>query len=702
MKKILLIMVLLLVSSAYSVIETTDNFFGQTNPFNITFAGQGNFTYHLEIPRYADIQNITLRLTGLLSELIAPINVLFENNEITGNTQAISGNTQYAQTFTIGTTKPDNNYNITRIDLNLWRFREPVNNITVAIQLMNVSNSKPDGVNLTQISFNGTELVTDLVVGEDYNNWVTLYVPTITLNASTSYALVFSGNNLGDGGHYVAVISTVANSYNGGSLYRSTDGGNSWSAYTSGDVAFRLYGNATVQNVSETTLNISNYENEWDYSGEFVTSQNVSLNITRLNDILTENCSCYDCVKDDANCRIPFNYYSNSSGVLNVEILNSSYEFGVDNCSSYSYPILNFSFFDENNLGNIFVNASGLVTANFFDDGQANMTIQTNNIDSLQICRNTNITYPFYADVYIQDTGNGGLTQRYYLNNESVTDALRYWNIYNFNTPDSTLSDLKITIRDISTYNYMTDITAHLQRFYLGENIWRTVQMDKSGDYGLVFFNIYEEDTDYRLIYKDNSNNILKTTQSLKFVCTAGVCDLTQQLNPYSATTPSTDPRLVWGYNNDTGIINITWDVATGDSTTIRSIVTKETITGTLNICDTTSTGAAGIISCNVSGYSGTIILQVLQGTESHTTAYLDTSTDQLSNMIPTLDGALWTFAIMVTIIMFGLFSPVGVVITTIIGLVLISYMGIFSPITVTVVIIAAVLGIAIGIKVRT
>lgn len=224
--------------------------------------------------------------------------------------------------------------------------------------------------------------------------------------------------------------------------------------------------------------------------------------------------------------------------------------------------------------------------------------------------------------------------------------------------------------------------------------------MDESGDYGLVFFNIYEEDTDYRLVYMDRSNNVLLTTTSMKFSCTSGICDLTQKLTPYSATTASTTLGHSITYNNQSRIINFSWSTAT-DSTT-RAIVTRETTTGTTTLCDSSQTGTSGNIYCNTTGYSGLFVATVQKDGVIKGTSYFTAPDTKLFNFVDKAEGAIWSFAIMVTVMGFGLFSPVGVIIAALFGLLVIYFMGLMSAITITFIIIAAVLGIAIGIKVRT
>lgn len=56
----------------------------------------------------------------------------------------------------------------------------------------------------------------------------------------------------------------------------------------------------------------------WTYTGEFNSTQNVSVNVTVLNNILDSECNCSGCVKTTDNCLIPFVYGCDSNNTMTV------------------------------------------------------------------------------------------------------------------------------------------------------------------------------------------------------------------------------------------------------------------------------------------------------------------------------------------------------------------------------------------------
>lgn len=389
-------------------------------------------------------------------------------------------------------------------------------------------------------------------------------------------------------------------------------------------------------------------------------------------------------------------------------------------------------------------NPTGAITINFTSAGETNYSF----------CLQYNNT--IYSDIYIKYGAR--FTHRYYLINESLSNVAKNFSLYNFipiesatstttsstypattsttttvvnitdaggnytSTSTSTtggytvnattpitqalsISGLKITARNAANYNYKTNIIGKLQRWYVGENVWRTVQMDKSGDYGLLYYDIKEKDIDYRFIFVNEDDCILKTTSNLKFVCTNLICDVTYLLGDCSSTL-SDNFSVTVTYSNETGNITTSWDDPAGGTTVVHTTTTRETLTGTMTICDTTISGASGAYSCGITGYTGTFMTSVTSTTNGVTnnkiTVYTESAGTKIMNLISSGEGALWSFGIMLTVAMFGVFSPVGAVITCIIGLIMLFYLGLFSPITMSLTIVAAVLGIVIGLLVKT
>lgn len=397
--------------------------------------------------------------------------------------------------------------------------------------------------------------------------------------------------------------------------------------------------------------------------------------------------------------------YNQTDGSIINFALNGTHEvfnYSVFNCTSGN-KTLNLNFFNEN------VPANSLITTAEVDldywisdkDNAREFLYKFTGGSSYSICIEPSIT--LYMDLYVQYSTTSGFTHRYYLFNQTISNVTQNISMYNFNTTTG-VSDLKITARNIKTYNALDQIVGKLQRNYLSEGVWRTVQMDLSGDYGTIFFNVLEENTDYRLLYYDTNNNLLKQTETLKFVCVDGICDLTQLINPDVSVATTSAIVVSSVLDNSTNILSVTWTDPQANNNKVEVRVTKETLTGTSVICDVFQTGSSGSVNCDLSGFTDDVLLTVLTSHSPYTpikSAWISLGKNKLSSMISLREGSFWTFGFMITSVAFGLFSPVGAIIAGLIGLIGIFFLGIFNPITTTFIIISAAMGVAIGIKVR-
>jgi hypothetical protein len=395
---------------------------------------------------------------------------------------------------------------------------------------------------------------------------------------------------------------------------------------------------------------------------------------------------------------VTLNYTGIAKGINNLFIDQAI----ATNCTSGNIS-MTFNIYDEDQPTTRLV-ADAEVEFNYWkaEDPSyvSNFTVYFSGANNYSICLSNNVS-TLLTDLYIKYNTTGGFTHRYILVNNTLSAmAPQTLSIYNF--ADSTgVTDLRITARYNSDYKYYPNVIAKLQKQYVSEGVWRTVQMDKSGDFGLLFFNIREEDNDYKIIFTDMQNNILKTTDSMKFSCTSGICDLTVLLDPFSATAGTSGLSTSYTFNKDTNMVSVAWTDSLAGTNTVELLAKQYTATGTAYLCNETQVGSSGSMSCDLAGRSGAVTLQIKGNGATLINEILDVTSVKLGVLLGNTEGALWAVILMVTCVMFGIFSVVGAVIAMMISLVVIYLLGIFTPITVTFLIIAAVIGIWIGFKVR-
>lgn len=375
----------------------------------------------------------------------------------------------------------------------------------------------------------------------------------------------------------------------------------------------------------------------------------------------------------------------------------------LDGCSATSTQVLRFANYIEPFL-NTAQNVSYEINIKYWlttPSVYKNYSAEVTNVQNITLCATKNM----YADVYVQYKATDGFTHRWLLYNQSiVTASMLTQKIYNYNYTTG-VSTLRITARDQDSFSYFKDAVVTLQHYYPSLNQWTSVQMGETDDYGFVFFNILEKGTDYRLIFKDKSNNLLKITETLTFSCDSSVCSILALLTPYSATTGANNVSVSYSYSNITNILTISW--TSGLDVSLTAAVSKETGKGTTSICNYyTSSTTSGSTTCNLSGYSGLVYLQInstYSGQEIlNFGTFIDVGTQKLYRFIDKEEGAFYAFAIMCIVVGFGIWSPVAVVISALFGLIVIYFLGLVSAVSFTLLSIAIVMGIIISLKLRT
>jgi len=467
-----------------------------------------------------------------------------------------------------------------------------------------------------------------------------------------------------------------------------------------------------VFDISTTTINLT-----INTSSSFVNSTSASLywnntlqTVTKTSgtdyDFYTSNVTIPEV---NTNENVTFYWDYNIIGDNNNESGNLTYnqsilKLDITDCSS-GIETLNMTIYDEDSPtsklitgveidGTIWTNSSGAVKDVNFDLSGSNSYVLciTPNDSSVQ------------TDMYIKYTTSNGFTHRYYLVNHTLSNVTTYLSMYNFNNI-SGVSNLKLTARDKLTYNYYSNVIGKLQRLYVSEGVWRTVQMDESGDYGQLFYNIIEENTDYRIIFMDRDNNILEQTETMKFVCDGGSCEIIYLLTPYSESTIGDNISITQTFNNATMIYNITWSDPAGDNLKFKTIVNWQRMDGMITVCNQTTQAASGSQICNLTGYDGTFLVRVHTSKSPWTyqsAEWLTIKPGLIGDVVGYREGLFWTFAICLTIVMIGLFSPVGAMVALILGLIITFFMGFVNVITVTMLLVVGILTIFVGVKLRT
>lgn len=380
----------------------------------------------------------------------------------------------------------------------------------------------------------------------------------------------------------------------------------------------------------------------------------------------------------------------------------------IDNCTTGTYAFLNFSNWYEsdvtNQLNSTFEFSGDLYYTNPEVTATFNFSLPSA-MNHLVCVSPANATLNINA--YLKYYTASGFTHRYYLINDSLTSSQMYEiKTYNFNTTADT-STARVTTRVKSSYDYYREVYAKLQRYYVGENVWRTVQMDKSDEYGLLTFDVIEKSVDYRILFYEATGYLLKQSEVMKFSCDYGVCALTAVLSPYTAASEYNNISVRTSFDNTTNVYSIVWSDPTSYSTSMNLKVVKSTPRGDVTICDVTQSGTAGNYDCNVSSYTGGfIVARVASIRDGERLPELmegfELGKVKLYNVVGQMDAAFWSFGLMVTIVGFGIFTgAVGAIVSVMFALIAVFFLGIMNGLTIAALVAAGIMAILVALKMR-
>lgn len=480
-------------------------------------------------------------------------------------------------------------------------------------------------------------------------------------------------------------------------------------------------GNYSVEVCIVDSLNISSCDVE-----SFTLINNALLNVTAFKSLNASYIQNFTLLVFDSINNISSNY-STTNGTIGLNVINPGnyvlnilaynytagtiyksistsfdsitfYDFGIISCGNITNTTtLIIKYFDENNPSNP-INASNNIQISTFNgvySYNVSFSLTANTTHSL--CLLSNITVN--ATIYSQYTSN--YTNRYYIFNGVYNSSNQTIILYNWIVDTASL--LRSVWRYTSTWNPISNVVVQLQRNYVGEGVWRTVQEDLTDNSGNAYFHIIQLNTDYKLVVYDINGSLIFTSDTYKFSCDIyNVCNLNVVIGGAKASVDLGSSVVVTpSYNNVTNILTINYVDSNGANNNVNVLVQTTNSTNTRTICSLNMTGSSGSSSCNVSGYYGVIKVS------SYVNGYIvggstvDLASQTLGKLIGTRESSFWTFAISCVMVGAGFISPVVAIITITAAYVFVYLLGLFTPLTLLILTIISVISIVIAIKLR-
>lgn len=300
---------------------------------------------------------------------------------------------------------------------------------------------------------------------------------------------------------------------------------------------------------------------------------------------------------------------NSSSNNISVNIV------GLDDCSAYTTRILNYTLYDEDtqsiipngvsgngsiavyvrlysiDLSELIVNFSGL----FNSTNNASVCISNDVLNNSAFSLFSNVQYKA-TDYEIEHHNIQNLT----LNNETGQQ-----NISLFDLPTSRGTDFQLIYKD-STFLAVPDAVIQVQRQYLGEGLFKTVEAPITGSNGKTVAHLVRDDELYTFVVLKNGI-ILSTFENQVAFCqdiATENCVIT--LNALSSSGSTFDYDNTVGiaystvYNETSRLLSVIFATTTGTSANVSMNVVLADQLGNTTVCDNSLVSSSGTLSCTV------------------------------------------------------------------------------------------------------
>ena len=370
--------------------------------------------------------------------------------------------------------------------------------------------------------------------------------------------------------------------------------------------------------------------------------------------------------KVSANTNKSF-YWNIIQGTLNYNLTGKNQtilNLGIDNCSTNTDVLYNFTIKNEENLAeltntivNLNIQIYGFATTNLIQSYNKTYTSE----NPFAVCLNNNLSNggEFSHDAQIQYEVTGYVQELYHIQNETVNSSsfLHEINLYPLNSSDSQI--FKIIFRD-SSFLPVENALVKIYRKYVDENLYRIVEIPKTDKKGETLAHLVLNEVVYK-IEVVKYGVILETFTDVLAVCQTPLvasCEIDLNAFSESITIPdyeeAEDFSFTLGYDNDTRIISSAFTIPSG---TVQTILLNVTTTDSLGaeVCTDTLVSNAGILSCLVPSTFGnsTIIAKLYKS--GNLQAQGNVKLDQTPSQIYGVNLVFLALFVMITLIGAGL-----------------------------------------------
>jgi hypothetical protein len=318
--------------------------------------------------------------------------------------------------------------------------------------------------------------------------------------------------------------------------------------------------------------------------------------------------------------------FENSQEINSTSYLQQVNNIAIDNCSTYSNELFNFTMLDEdaqtvvpmsgNNTGYIKIDmqfknpTSGAVIINY--------SAKYSNQSNARVCSGASIGNSTFAlDGQIEYFSTGRFIEFYNLKNYSLNTTTTNQNItlYDLNSTSTGL-EFKINYKNTNFRN-VPGALIQIKRKYVDEGVFKVVELPMVGADGYAIAHLIPANVIYSLVVVDQGTILDSFDNIVSYCPNPTFTECTLNINSYgSAITPGNmdtqgDFSSTLTYNKTSRVITAVFAIPSGATSTVSLNATKADAVGTTVVCNDTLTASGGTLTCTIPPSIGNTTIKV-------------------------------------------------------------------------------------------
>ena len=385
----------------------------------------------------------------------------------------------------------------------------------------------------------------------------------------------------------------------------------------------------------------------------------------------------------------------------------------LDNCSSYSNYIINYTLVDE-------LTQTEISNANSSIESLINLrTINGKNIIQFNQTFTGDSTPLICSEIQLNETGLRIWEQSRYGSDDYVFEQHNIQNVTMTSLPNNIiLRDLpsisattfRITYKS-ATFLAIPDAVIDIQRKYIGEGVFKSVESPITDANGEVSASLDLDAGVYRIVVSKDGTT-LSTFENPAVACDNILTgDCTINLNEQQTINLINNYDIInnfnFGLTQDNRTITLTFEIPNGESKLVNLFVNQSTILGNKTSCNQTLLATSGQIQCVIDDTLGDVFTDIRVSSDDVliTTAFTMVYEDR-SQYFGT-DNIVLTFFLVLSLVLLFISDPIAVLIGIVIGLISSSLMlflnsgSVFGTTSVLLYLIVIIIIIIVKISVR-